>query len=375
MKQRILIAPNSFKECTASVEAANLFEQYLTAKNYDLIKLPISDGGDGFLNVCTSSFNLKILQYKIPHPVDSSDIICNVGFDEKNKIIYIESAEVVGLKLIAKEKRNPLEINTAPLGFLLKKIEEDYRNNKFEVEKVVIGIGGTATTDLGLGVCSVFGLKLFDDYNIPIPVLPKNFVDAKKLNWHEVQLPFEIETIVDVDNPLTGERGAVKVFAKQKGASEKDLDLLELGFINILKLIRDIDYKFNINDLNGAGGGLASGLKIFFNAKVKKSSEFILKDLKLGSIKDQIDFVITGEGSFDQQSLMNKGTGIIINLFKQTSIPVFLCCGVVDENVKSNLPENVRIIELLKFFNSKDESISNFYLGIKKAVDEIKKLI
>src|SRR3989339_2120337 len=230
MKKKILIAPNSFKECASSVEVANLFEKHLMGEDYELIKLPISDGGDGFLDVCASIFDLKILQYKIPHPVGLPDNIGRVGFDEKNKTMYIESAEVIGLKLVPPEKRNPLDLNTAPLGYLLRQIEEDCVKGKIEVKKVIVGVGGTATTDMGLGLCSVYGLKLFDEQNLSIPILPKNFVYAKRIKWHKVHLPFAVEAVVDVDNPLTGDQGAVKIFAKQKGASDEDLKLLERGF-------------------------------------------------------------------------------------------------------------------------------------------------
>ena len=128
----------------------------------------------------------------------------------------------------------------------------------------------------------------------------------------------------------------------------------------------------SVENLSGAGGGLAAGLSIFFNAKLKSAKEFILKDLSISKIKNDIDYVVTGEGYFDAQSLMEKGTGIIIDEFKDSAKKIFLVCGRIDQKVKEKLNGNVYCIELQKYFSSKEESINNFENGIELACKEIK---
>ena len=127
-KKKILLAPNSFKECAISTEVADLFEKFLnTDNNYEIFKYPISDGGDGFLDVLNYDNELIDITYSITTPYDNSKFDCIAGYDEKNKIIYIESAKVLGLQLIPKEKRHPLYLSSKGLGKLLEQISPDFQ--------------------------------------------------------------------------------------------------------------------------------------------------------------------------------------------------------------------------------------------------------
>ncbi|MHB1686194.1 MAG: glycerate kinase [Ignavibacteriaceae bacterium] len=368
MHRTILVAPNSYKECADSVQAAHLFEKYLNAENkFKIIKKPISDGGDGFLNVCKSILNLKLINYSVSSPIDNFKINCTVGLDEKSSTLFIESSDIIGLKLVPVHKRNPLLLTTKGLGELLSQINQEVLARKYNVKRVVIGVGGTCTNDLALGICSVFGLKLLDTDGNSLELLPRNYSKAVEVIWKGTKLQFDIEVVVDVDNPIIGPQGSAKVFAKQKGASDSDIEILENGFIHILNILKEKKLINFIEELNGAGGGLAAGLTIFFSAKTKKSDEFVKNDLGLASIEEPIDIIITGEGAFDGQSLMNKGTGILLNLFMESDIPVYLCCGVIEHNVKALLPQNIRPIELVNFFSGPQESITKFEKGIQLA--------
>ncbi|HED06355.1 MAG TPA: glycerate kinase, partial [Ignavibacteria bacterium] len=140
MTKKILIAPNSYKECADSITAADFFSKYLKIdENYIIVKRPVSDGGDGFLKVCQNRFNLKILKYQITTPYDNSTFSCSIGYSETGKQIFIESAEVLGLKIIPKEKRHPISLSSIGMGELIKLIMEDVETGKIEVEKIIIG--------------------------------------------------------------------------------------------------------------------------------------------------------------------------------------------------------------------------------------------
>jgi len=368
----ILIAPNSFKECADSVEISGLIENSLKEllpkeilKKMNFTKIPISDGGDGFLKVTTEINGLELLNYKISTPFDMTKFDCKVGYSSSLKKIYIESANVLGLKLIPAEKRKPLLLSSKGMGELLKQIASDVDNLVLNVEEVIIGIGGTGTNDLGLGLAESFGLKLLDDNGSLLEILPKNFELANNFMWTNPMLPFKISTVIDVDNLLLGDKGAARIFGPQKGATEFDVEKLEKGFANILKISgNDQNNKF----ISGAGGGLAAGLNLFFNASYKFSNEFVNNDLGLSN-KSKYDLIITGEGSFDLQSLMNKGTMIVINEFMKTNTPIFVICGDVEGNL--NFGDNVRIIKLSNYFDSKKESILKIAEGINKACREI----
>jgi len=365
-----LIAPNSFKECSDSVGIADLFYQNLSKKlNANFIIKPISDGGDGFLNVCVDIFNLKKLTYKISKPYNDDLFTCEVGYDEQNKSLFIESARVLGMRIIPKSKRKPGYINSKGLGDLLKKISKDVESGRIAINKIFIGIGGTGTNDLGLGAASLFGLKLFRD-NKKLKIEPANYYTSSQIIWDKTKLPFKIISVIDVNNRLLGKNGTVYTYSLQKGATKEELPMLEKGFFNVINLLKKKGMVKNERELSGAGGGLAAGLKIFFNSETITSRDFILKQPGVHKIK-KIDFVVTGEGFFDKQSLMEKGTGVIIDHFKDKVEKIFLCCGKIDSKIMKKLPKNVHSIEFARYFKNDDESIKQYKKAIKLASAEI----
>jgi glycerate kinase len=366
-----LIAPNSFKECDDSVGIASLFYKHLKQKlKSNFICVPISDGGDGFLTVCENIFHLRKISYSISKPYSGDSFQCEVGYDPKNKNLYIESALVIGMKVIPENQRRPGKINSKGMGELLQKIMLDVEKRKLNVKKVFIGIGGTGTNDLGLGMASVFGFKLFDSEN-EIKVEPIKFSSVSRIEWSKKILPFKIISVIDVKNELLGKNGAAYIFAKQKGAKEGELPVLEKGFSNITNLLTKKRLIKDKNLLSGAGGGLAAGLKIFFDSEVVSSRDFIINQLGIKNIKEKIDYVIAGEGAFDSQSLMEKGTGVLIDYYKNSAKMIFLCCGKIDSEVVKKLASNVYPIEFVKYFKNEKDSIRKYKTAIEFASNEI----
>jgi glycerate kinase len=218
-RKRILISPNSFKECADSVTIAELIRDELKIlMNADLIIKPVSDGGDGFLNVCKFYFGGEIRKYLISSAYDSSKFECPTLYCEKRKEVYIESAEVLGLKVVPQFYRNPLKLTSKGLGELLLKIETDVQNQKINIEKVFIGIGGTATIDMGMGMMAELGLNLLDSDGNRFSVIPNYFHLAKQINFNPVKFSFELVPIVDVTSPLLGPTGGIRTFGPQKNA-------------------------------------------------------------------------------------------------------------------------------------------------------------
>jgi glycerate kinase len=366
--KKILLAPNSFKECSNSVQIADLLKLNLAKSNQLIIReLPISDGGDGFLDACARHFKLNILKYEIERPSSNDPSLLRAGFLSGQNELYIESAEVIGLKYIPIDKRHPLLFNTKALGDLVKSVIESGLN----VDKIILGVGGTGTSDLGLGFCSAFGLKLYDNFGNEANIIPESYNSVNSFEWKKTELPFKIEVIADVDNPLLGENGAVKTFAEQKGATKDEIEVLELGFEKLINLFHYKGLIGLINDLNGAGGGLAAGLQIFFNAKIIKSKEFITSMLLREINSFAPDFVITGEGAFDKQSLMDKGAKVVIDICEPNNIPVFLVCGRIENDSLNGFGDKVIPIELQSFFKSKQESIENYEKGLEFAAEKI----
>ncbi|MFA7229023.1 MAG: glycerate kinase [Melioribacteraceae bacterium] len=375
-KFKILIAPNSFKECADSVEITELIKGSLFRLLPDEIKSniefslkPISDGGDGFLQVCQRNFGVEFLHFEISTPFNDDKFFCPVGYIQESKTLFIESAEVLGLKVIPEEFRKPVFLSSKGLGDLLLQIFDSVNAGIMEVEKVVIGIGGTGTNDLGMGMMEVFGLEMYDAKDNRLEVLPRNFTQVSKIIVPEVPLPFKIEVIIDVENPLLGIDGASLLFSEQKGASDDEAIGMEKGFSHLLDEL-EIDEDAQ-NKMNGAGGGIAAALKLFFNADEKFADQFIKEDLKVHSDELNVDLVITGEGKLDQQTILNKGAFIVVNEFAEKKVPITILCG----SSEGDLPgiDNLKVIEISEYFDSIEESIQKIDQGIEIACRKISK--
>jgi glycerate kinase len=293
----------------------------------------------------------------------------SVGYSSKLKSVFIESAEVLGLKKIPNDKRHPLNLTSLGLGELLNKIK--LRFNKETLNKIVIGVGGTGTIDMGIGAISAFGLKLFDSSGKELAPVPINFISTVKIEYPSEIFPYEIEIILDVDNPLLGGNGGVRIYGRQKGASENDLTIIENGMKNIIHILHKDGLIKDNPFLSGSGGGIPAGLSLFLKTILKSSKDFILNDLNLNEYNN-VDYLIIGEGKFDSQSYFNKGTGILLNHFKNIE-KIFLCCGIIDKTC--NFPTNVYPIQFIDYFKNIKESCTNTPKGIEFACSKIRQII
>lgn len=376
-KFNILIAPNSFKECADSVEISeymktSLFrllpEEIRNQINFDL--KPISDGGDGFLQVAQRIFGLEFLHFEISYPHSEEKFFCPVGYSEETKTLYVETAEVLGIKLVPTELRNPMHLSSKGIGDLLIHINDSVENGVLAIEKVVIGIGGTAINDLGLGMLQTVGWRFLDDDDNDVDPIPANFSRISGFEGEKIEVPFKIELIVDVDNPLIGDQGASKVFSLQKGASEEEAEEMDKGFQEVLSVLGISEKKIDL--LNGSGGGLTAAFELFFDVEIKYATDFIVDELKIhDTLNNNYDLVITGEGQLDYKSLMNKGAMLVVNEFAEKEIPIYLVCG----QTEGDLPEveNLRVLEVAEYFNSEEESIQKIDKGIEMACKKIGK--
>jgi len=374
MEKRILISPNSFKECADSVTIAELIKDNLSGlKDAELITKPISDGGDGFLNVCKFYFGGEIRNYSISSSYNDSKFECPVLYCEKRRELYIESAEVLGLKVVPIEFRNPLKLTSKGLGQLLIQIEHDVRSRKIIVEKVYIGIGGTATIDMGIGMMSILGLRLMDSNGREIPVLPENYNTVIDMDYEQIKFSFELIPVIDVTNPLFGEQGGIRIFGNQKNADNKMISILENNFNHLLKLFENNGLIISSNTLSGAGGGIPAALQIFYRTNLLQSSKFIKDNLGLNKYVNNVEYLISGEGAYDYQSGFGKGVNVLMHLFNSNLGQVFLVCGKISSESIPKLPKYVFPIEISKYFSSEFESITNYNEGIKKACQDIVK--
>ena len=297
----ILIAPNSMKgslDASAFAEAvAKGFR--IVSPVFNLRKLPVADGGDFTGKVLAEALGARIFTEKVADPLGR---IISAEYGIAGRTAIIEMASASGLKLIPENERNPFTSTTYGTGQLIQSaLERGCR-------KILLGAGGSATMDGGSGMLEALGFRFFDEgYHSLKGGVPS--LKSVKYIEYPASWPADTEFVVltDVDNPLLGKNGAAAVFGPQKGASPDMVDEIESGLENWISVLETISGK-PVRNMPGAGaaGGVATGLVALVGARIEAGADFIFDQLKMDEHIGWADWIITGEGRIDSQSLCSK---------------------------------------------------------------------
>ncbi|UHP10116.1 glycerate kinase [Listeria marthii] len=302
---KIVIAPDSFKESATAVEVANAIQKgWKKVRPADQISLaPVSDGGEGFLTVLSQSADVELFQAEVTS-LNGHKITASYGIHASQKTAIIESANTIGLDLVPVAERNPALATSTGVGELI------LAALQHNVQKIIIGLGGSGTNDGGAGLLQALGVALLDKNKQPIPpggVHLQELASIDASNLHPMLKNIQFQIACDVTNPLLGENGATFVFGAQKGATPAMLVQLENAMQNYGAQLDQISsQKITTKKGAGAAGGIAAGLMTFLNADVLSGSALVME---LSNMKDKMkdaDIVIVGEGRMDKQSMMGK---------------------------------------------------------------------
>lgn len=332
---KVVVAIDSFKGSLSSYDLGEAIEKgirniYLEG---EVIKVPIADGGEGTVESLVQGSNGEFVVIDVHNPL-MKKIKATYGVMGDGTAV-IEMAEASGLPLISKEERDPMKTTTYGTGELIKDaIEKGCRN-------FIVGIGGSATNDAGVGMLQALGYNFLDENKEKVgkggEVLSKiRYIDDKNKIKELDQCNFLIAC--DVDNPFYGERGAAEVYGRQKGATEEMVKLLDKGLRDFSKTIEKT-MGIDISNLKGAGaaGGLGGGLVAFLNGKLAPGIDIVLEKVNLEKEMIDADFVITGEGRLDFQTAMGKAPVGVAKVAKKFDIPVIgLAGGVADEAIETH---------------------------------------
>ena len=322
----ILIAPDAFKESLAANQVAYFLkkgiEKVLTDATFDLA--PVADGGEGFCSVLVNATGGFFRKYKV-HDALMRPIEAEIGFSADNRTAFIEMAAASGLEHIEPENRNPLITTTFGTGELIRfAINEGCR-------KIIMGIGGSATNDGGAGMAQALGIKLTDVNGFYLSYGGGNLHHLFKIDYPVIQQDFPaIVVACDVSNPLTGPNGAAAIYGPQKGATPEMVDLLDKNLQHFAQIIRE-QLKIEIETVAGAGaaGGLGGGLMAFCNARLTHGFRLTAEIIALEKRIAAADFVITGEGRIDEQTLNGKAPFGVAQLAKKQKKPVIGVAGTL----------------------------------------------
>ncbi|WP_280769183.1 glycerate kinase [Salipaludibacillus daqingensis] len=322
----IVIAPDSFKESLTSIEVAEAIEKGWKEEDSQctFVKVPLADGGEGTVSSLVHATNGKIYQKEVTGPLGER-VKATYGILGDGKTAVIEMAEASGLHLVPLDKRNPLVTTTYGTGELI------LAALQHNVDKVILGIGGSATNDGGAGMAQALGVKLLNEKQRQIKWGGGQLHLIRSIdfsNLHPSLLKVDMEIACDVTNPLTGPTGASAIYGPQKGADEEMVSSLDRNLTHFGDLIES-HLNISVMDVAGAGaaGGLGAGLLAFCSAKLIPGIEMIIKATKLEEKIMLADLVITGEGKIDGQTAFGKTPVGVARLAKKYKKPVIAIAG------------------------------------------------
>ncbi|PSW44057.1 glycerate kinase [Photobacterium leiognathi] len=354
---KIIIAPDSYKESLTAMEVATAIENGFrqVIPNAEYIKLPMADGGEGTVQSLVDASNGTIIEHSVAGPL-GEQVNGFFGLMGDGKTAIIEMAAASGLHLVSPELRNPMLTTSFGTGeLILAALDKG-------VEHIIVGIGGSATNDGGIGMAQALGVRFLDENNKQISygcgaLARLHHIDISNIDPRLVSV--KLEVACDVDNTLCGEKGASQVFGPQKGATPEMITQLDNNLAHYAEIIKR-DLGKDVKDMAGAGaaGGMGAALLGIFNAQLRPGIEIVMDAVNLADVLQDADLVITGEGRIDSQTIHGKTPIGVARTAKRFNKPVIgiagslsYDCNIVHEHgidaVFSVVPRSVNLAEAL----------------------------
>jgi len=348
--KKVLIAPDKFKGSLSASEVCDSIALGISKYDdrIDIIKLPLADGGEGSLEIINKILITKKYHISIQNPL--GEYVRSYYLISEKKA-FIELALASGLGLIEKEYRNPMYTTTIGVGEMIL----DAISNG--VTEVFLFLGGSSTNDCGMGIASVLGYNFFDENKIELYPSGSNLIKIKSISRKNEKLPLDsikFTVLYDVKNILYGKNGAAHIYASQKGASKKEVEMLDEGLKHFSEIMK-CSFNADMSSIEGGGsaGGVSAGMKGIFGAQLKSGVDFIMDLIKFEDLLMSVDLIITGEGKLDNQSFDGKVVGKVLELSRMNKKKCIVFVGQNDLNEAQELNiENVFIDEILNYTNS-----------------------
>nr|WP_299170572.1 glycerate kinase [uncultured Allomuricauda sp.] len=325
---KFVLAPDKYKGSLTGQQFCEIVAKGIRRvfPNTEITHMPLADGGDGTMEVVQHYLQASKVEVMVKDPlfrnIESGYLISN-----EKKIAFIEMSEASGYKLLTKSELNCMKTTSVGMGQLIAHAIEQ------GVKEIVLGIGGSATNDAGMGMASALGYQFLDEKGNQLSPIGENLAQVAKIDVSNVLPELEnikIKVACDVNNPFYGKDGAAYVYAPQKGASPKEVVLLDKGLRHFAQVVHK-QFEVDVQDISGAGaaGGMGAGTKVFLNAELASGIDLIKEMADFDTAIDGADWIITGEGQLDGQTLSGKTIDGVLQSAKARKIPVAALCGSV----------------------------------------------
>lgn len=332
---KIVVAIDSFKGCLSSQEAGDAATAgiKLTCPDCEVVRIPVADGGEGMMDILVKATHGTYRTIEAHDPLMGL-IPATYGISGDRKTAIIEMAAASGLPLVREQLRNPMLTTTFGTGELIRDALE------YGCRKFIIGIGGSATNDAGLGMLQALGFRFTDKEGNVLGqggriMQEVATIDASRSHPALKKATFTVAC--DVHNPFCGTNGAAPVFARQKGADEKMIRELDNG----MRLLADRIRRYSGRDITnipgaGAAGGMGGGFVAFLNAALVPGADLLINACNFDRKISDANLVITGEGKMDRQTAMGKIPYAILKTAQSRQIPVIAIAGSVEDAEELN---------------------------------------
>ena len=363
---KVLIAPDSFKGSLTAYDVAKAIAQGIKKYKQEIeVKLlPLADGGEGTVQSLVDATDGQIIKKEVTGPLGNK-VKAFYGILGDQKTAVIEMASASGLPLIPEEKQDPSKTTTYGTGELIAGALSQ------GVEEIIIGIGGSATTDAGVGMAQALGVSFLDRKGNEIGYGGRNLnkiVDIDMSGLNPKVKDVKIRVACDVDNPLFGKSGAAYVYSPQKGADQKMVEQLDKNLRHFNKVVKSKLNK-DVSEIPGAGaaGGLGAGLMAFLDAKLERGIDIILDTVNFEKQLENVDLIITGEGKLDGQSVYGKTPIGVSKRSKKHNKQVIAIAGTLGQGVEKVLDNG---IDAYFSIIDKPDSLENIQKRSKKLLQD-----
>ena len=329
---KIIIAPDSFKDCLTSPDVAKFIEMGIrNVFPYANIKLvPMADGGEGTVITLVTATNGEIFHKKVHDPL-MREITAHFGVLGDGETAVIEMASASGIELLKENERNPWKTTSYGTGELIK------HALKKSCRKIIIGIGGSATNDAGTGMLQALGIQFLDANKCEIESGGGALKDLVSIKTDKLDQRLKESKIIiasDVLNPLLGKSGASVVYGPQKGADSNMVIQLDSNLQHFSDVVRQ-QQGVSVENIPGSGaaGGLGAGILAFLPSEIKQGFDIVKEVVELEKHMQDADLVITAEGKIDSQTAYGKTPAGVAGIAGKYNIPVIAFAGIVDKGI------------------------------------------
>ncbi|HUW18407.1 MAG TPA: glycerate kinase [Sedimentisphaerales bacterium] len=324
---KIVVAMDSFKGTIPACEACRIIAEVIAEflPDAQLSIKPMADGGEGTARAMLKSARGRWVPATVTGPLPEMSVAAGFAWFDSTRTALVEMASASGLQLLSPDQYNPMKTTTYGTGQLIKASLE------YNPRKVLLAVGGSATVDGGIGAAAALGWKFLDNKGMQVPPGGEGLAQISAIAKPALPSPAAVEVICDVTNPLCGNEGAARVYGPQKGATPQMVDALEAGLANLAAVVRtQLNCEIEGIAGGGAAGGLAAGAVAFMNATLVSGIKTIINFTNLEAELADADWVITGEGRFDRQSLYGKVVSGIAEIAARFNTAAVVIAGQVD---------------------------------------------